>query len=224
MIQLRCYYDDLADYLKYGHKENEEIERIAKALLMFLKNKDEYSFYHSIRVGQYAMMISYQLNLDLQAVYQSYISGLLHDIGKIYVPDSILLKNEPLTGEEYTVIKDHPIASESICKPIPALKSFLPVIRAHHERFDGNGYPDNLAGKDIPLLARIVSVADALDAMTSDRPYQKCMPLKKAKFILRNGAGTQWDDSIVDIALNIFLNRETDSMIPIIPDSYNYWL
>ena len=166
MIQLRCYYDDLADYLKYGHKENEEIERIAKALLMFLKNKDEYSFYHSIRVGKYAMMISYQLNLGLQAVYQSYISGLLHDIGKIYVPDSILLKNGPLTGE------------------------------------------------DIPLLARIVSVADALDAMTFDRPYQKCMPLKKAKFILRNGAGTQWDDSIVDIALNIFLTGRRKVLSP----------
>ncbi|NOU73133.1 HD domain-containing protein [Paenibacillus sp. LMG 31458] len=123
-------------------------------------------------------------------------TALLHDIGKIGVRDDVLLKESRLTNEEFEQIKLHPVLDESILKqiePAEAMAPLLPGVRSHHERYNGGGYPDGLKGLDIPEFGRIIAVADAFDAMTSDRPYRKGMPIEKALAILAEGKGTQWD-------------------------------
>jgi HD-GYP domain-containing protein (c-di-GMP phosphodiesterase class II) len=201
---LRTCYEDISEFTKLGLGEGATTEEITESLLLALKAKDEYTLKHSIRVAKYSATIATKMGLGADDIYKAYLSGLLHDIGKIYVPDTILFKTKSLTDTEFNIIKCHPIQSETICKPIKAFRDILPILRAHHERFDGYGYPDGLVGKNIPLLARIVAVADTLDATTSTRPYQNCMPLTRVQEILKNGAGKQWDADIVRVVLNGF--------------------
>ena len=130
------------------------------------------------------------------------LGAALHDMGKIVVPDSILKKPGKLTPEEYTIIKQHCYSGGQICKRVGFLMNAYPVVYHHHERWDGKGYPDGLAGEKIPLGARIVSVVDAYDAMTSDRPYRNAMPLEEATAILQDGAGRQWDPRVVRTLLD----------------------
>jgi len=134
--------------------------------------------------------------------------GLIHDIGKIGINESILQKPSKLTKNEYAEVKTHPVIGENVVKHVRFLKKGLPIIRHHHERYDGKGYPDGLKGEKIPLLARIIAVADAFDAMTSDRPYRKAFSPQEAIEKLKENAGTQFDPQIVKIfidALNIRL-------------------
>lgn len=197
-------YEDVTACLRENFVIKDNTEQVVECLLMALKAKDEYTLMHSIRVGRYAALIASKMNLSTEEISKAYICGLLHDVGKIYVPDSILFKAGALTEEEFFIIKEHPVQSEKICKPIKALEDILPVLRAHHERMDGRGYPDGLMRNEIPLLARIIAVADTLDATTSNRPYQKNMPLDKVKTILQGGAGTQWDADVVGVVLKNF--------------------
>lgn len=128
-------------------------------------------------------------------------TGLLHDIGKIGVPDHILLKDGKLTDEEFSIIQQHPVLGEDILKqiqPAELMSVYMPGVRSHHERIDGKGYPDNLVGEAIPMMGKILAVADAFDAMTSDRPYRKGMAQEKALAILQDGKGTQWESMYVD--------------------------
>ncbi|MBP86544.1 MAG: hypothetical protein CMJ64_07505 [Planctomycetaceae bacterium] len=127
-----------------------------------------------------------------------YLTGLLHDVGKIGVRDAVLSKPGALTDEEFEEIKEHPDKGWAILQDLNPLSYVLPSVLHHHENYDGRGYPDNLAGEDIPLDGRILAVADAYDAMTSDRPYRSGMPHEKAEAILRNGAGSQWDAEGID--------------------------
>jgi len=136
------------------------------------------------------------------------IAGRIHDIGKIGVRDAVLNKPGRLTDEEYELIKSHVIIGPKLVEGLDFLQNAAPIAFAHHERWDGKGYPQALAGEDIPLGGRIMAVADAYDAMTSDRPYRKGMPMEKAMQILRDGAGTQWDARIVDVFLGT-LDGET---------------
>lgn len=129
--------------------------------------------------------------------------GLLHDIGKIGISDSLLNKPSPLREEEYELIKEHPIIGEQIVKEIKFLELGVPLIRHHHERYDGKGYPDGLEGEKIPLLARILTVADAFDAMVSTRPYRRALTFGEAKKELEQKAGTQFDPRIVKIFCKI---------------------
>lgn len=129
--------------------------------------------------------------------------SFLHDIGKVKIPESILYKPGRLTDEEFAIIKKHPVIGEEIIKPIPSLQHALPVVRHHHEKWDGTGYPDGLAGDEIPLTARIVGIADAYDAMVSDRPYRKGMPIEEALAELKRGAGTQFDPKLVKAFLSV---------------------
>jgi HD-GYP domain-containing protein (c-di-GMP phosphodiesterase class II) len=126
------------------------------------------------------------------------MAGLLHDIGKIGVPDYVLGKPDRLTDEEFAQIKRHPEIGCAILKHLKQLHFVLPGVLHHHESFDGRGYPHGLAGDSIPLLGRIIAVADAYDAMTSDRPYRSGMPTEKAEAILRSGAGKQWDPRMIE--------------------------
>ncbi len=133
-------------------------------------------------------------------------TALLHDIGKIGIEDDILLKSGKLTEREFNRIKEHPVLGENILKqvkPLTTIAAMLPGVRSHHERMDGLGYPDQLKGEEIPLFGRIIAVADAFDAMTSNRPYRYAMPPSQAINIIAEGAGTQWDEVCVDVFLKI---------------------
>jgi HD-GYP domain-containing protein (c-di-GMP phosphodiesterase class II) len=131
-----------------------------------------------------------------------YRGGIVHDIGKIGVPDHILLKPGELDAEERMRMHLHPIIGENIVAPLQSSSGLLEMIRHHHENYDGSGYPDRLAGENIPLLARIVSVCDAYDALTSDRPYRSRQSREQAALILQNGAGSQWDPRVVSVLLD----------------------
>jgi putative two-component system response regulator len=135
---------------------------------------------------------------DLDALYRG---GIIHDIGKIGIPDAILLKPGPLDAGEEITIRSHPAIGETIVAPLRSATRLLPIIRHHHERYDGTGYPDRLAGAAIPLLARIVAVCDAFDALVNDRPYRPRKSLEEALRLLRAGRGRQWDPDVVDAFL-----------------------
>ena len=191
----RAIYE--SDYFTKGTYK--ELGHLIPSLLLALRAKDEYSFNHSVRVARYSAAIASDMGKDPDTVARAYVAGLLHDIGKISIPDSILLKNGRLTDDEFSVIQNHPVESEEICRPVSVLEDILPAIRGHHERYDGNGYPDKLKGEEIPLLARIIAVADTFDAITSNRPYRRHMELSSVWPILEEGAGSQWDGKIVDV-------------------------
>ena len=137
---------------------------------------------------------------DLNTIY---LSGLLHDIGKIGIDDNVLRKPGPLTPEELEHIKTHPELGCRILDGVKQLDQVLPVVRHHHEAWNGGGYPDGLKGEECPFLARIVAVADSIDAMSSDRPYRKGMPDEKLDSILRDGAGKQWDAQVIEAAFRV---------------------
>ena len=161
-----------------------------------LDARDKYTAGHSMRVAEYSLMIGKLSGMSEEQADLLYKSALLHDIGKIGIPDEVLLKDGKLSDEEFAIIRTHPVQGESILlqiEPIDAMADFLPGVRSHHERYDGKGYPDGMAGDDIPLFGRIIAVADAFDAMTSDRPYRNGMSHEKALTILEEGKGTQWD-------------------------------
>jgi putative two-component system response regulator len=125
------------------------------------------------------------------------MGGVLHDVGKLAIRDAVLLKAGPLDDAEWTVMRTHPVEGERICQPLRSTFPVLPTIRHHHERFDGTGYPDGLAGEAIPLPARLVAIADAWDAMTSNRVYRASLGEDEARRRLEAGAGTQWDATLV---------------------------
>jgi putative two-component system response regulator len=154
---------------------------------------------HAYRVGTSAWHVGMRLGLaddDLDALYHG---GIIHDIGKAAVSEAILNKAGPLDFEEWTRMEEHPVIGESMVAPIPCGSKVLPIIRHHHERFDGRGYPDGLQGDRIPLLARIVSICDAYDALVNDRPYRARVNEPMAVAILREGAGRQWDPELVEV-------------------------
>jgi len=177
----------------------EDAELILFTIAKIIELRDFHTEKHIERVTQNAIEIAKRMELAEEMLEDLRKGGRLHDIGKIAIPDRILLKNGKLSPEEFEIVKKHVIFGEEICRPLSSLRGALPIIRHHHERWDGKGYPDGLKGEEIPLLARIVAVADAFDAMINDRPYRKALSKEKALKILRTGAGTQWDPEIVEI-------------------------
>jgi response regulator RpfG family c-di-GMP phosphodiesterase len=171
---------------------------MVRALVSAIEAKDEYTRGHSERVAIYGKRLAEELKMNEDFCERLYLTGLLHDIGKIGVRDAVLRKQGPLTDSEFEEIKAHVDKGWAILQDLAPLSYVLPGVLHHHEQHDGTGYPDNLAGKAIPLEGRILAVADSFDAMTSDRPYRPGMPVKQAETILREGAGTQWDAEIVD--------------------------
>ncbi len=169
-----------------------------RSLVTALDAKDAYTRGHSERVALFSQRIAEQMNYDAAAAERIYLSGLLHDVGKIGVSDATLRKPGKLTPEEFAEIKRHPDEGWAILRNLDQLNYVLPAVLHHHESVRGGGYPDGLAGDQIPLDARIMAVADAYDAMTSDRAYRCGMPHDTAIEILRDGAGSQWDANVVD--------------------------
>ncbi len=167
-----------------------------------LERKDAVTREHVVRVGELAMRAGQRAGLDAVGLRAVGLGGLLHDVGKLVTPEAILTKPGALTEQERVVIERHPVDGAAMLAPYAHLAEVAPVVRSHHERPDGRGYPDGLAGAEIPLAASIVSVVDAWDAMVSDRPYRAGMPLDRAQAILRDGAGAQWTSSAVDAVLS----------------------
>ena len=181
-------------------RNNQLVESYFATLAAALDARDPYTAGHSLRVADYAVLIGKLAKLSEEEINELRKSALLHDIGKIGIRDSVLLKEGKLTDEEWEQVKDHPVLGETILRqvePASFMALILPGVRSHHERYDGRGYPDALKGEDIPLFGRIIAVADAFDAMTSDRPYRAGLDRQMALSILEEGRGTQWDPYFV---------------------------
>jgi len=169
-----------------------------QSLAAALDARDGYTHGHSRRVTALAVALARNLGLADAAIERIRLAGTLHDIGKIGIRESVLNKPTALTRDEYAHIQTHPVIAQNILESIVWEDETVRVIRAHHERYDGNGYPDRLAADDIPLGARILAVADAFDAMTSKRPYREPMDREQALAVLRHGRGRQWDPLVVE--------------------------
>ncbi|WP_310820324.1 HD-GYP domain-containing protein [Stratiformator vulcanicus] len=193
-----------------------------RSLVSSLDAKDPYTRGHSERVALIARRIGKHMKLPEGDLRDIYLSGLLHDVGKIGIDDRILRKPGRLTDAEFEAVKAHPTIGYNILKGLSNLQHILPGVRNHHENFDGTGYPDKLAGDDIPLMARILAVADGYDAMGSDRPYRKGMPNQKIEEIFRKGRNEQWDPNVIDAyfacredILNIYATYSLEAGAPI---------
>ncbi|MEO7718278.1 MAG: diguanylate cyclase [Capsulimonas sp.] len=183
------------------------------ALVAAVDNKDRYTRRHSEDVLEYSLMIARELGLSATEQHIVAVSALLHDVGKIGVPDAILRKPGRLTEDEFAAVKQHPQMGAVIVSAVPGLEETLGAVRHHHERWDGQGYPCGLRREETPLIARLMAVADAYSAMTTDRPYRKGMDAEKALAILVDGAGTQWDPACVEAFLRAMKPRhETTQM------------
>lgn len=176
---------------------------VVRTLVSAVDSRDPYTCGHSERVALYAKRLAQEIGLDDDECEKVYLTGLLHDLGKIGISDSVLKKCGPLSEEEFAEIQRHPDLGWAILQELEQFNYVLPGVLHHHERFDGKGYPDKLRGEDTPLEGRLLAVVDSFDAMTSDRPYRVGMPIEKAIQILGDGAGTQWDASLVDAFLRV---------------------
>ena len=183
--------------------QNHLIE-VVTSLASAIDAKDEYTKGHSTSVSRYSEALARSLNLPEKDVERIKLGALLHDIGKIGIPENVLKKPSKLDDNEWEVMKQHPsIGAEKVLMPNESLHDLIPIVKYHHEHWDGSGYPEKLKGEEIPLAARIVSVADAYHALISDRPYRKGLSVEKACEILKLGAGIQWDKRLVDEFINI---------------------
>jgi response regulator receiver modulated metal dependent phosphohydrolase len=192
------------------HDKNEELERAYLDTIGILRQtveaKDPYTRGHSDRVSEYSVLIGKKLGLDEKTLHILKIGGLFHDIGKIGIPDSILLKESKLSDEEYSQIKNHPMIGVHMLGDAAIFSDILPIVKHHHERYDGRGYPSQLVGDDIPYVARIAAVADTFDAMTSKRSYRDSLPIDVVRAEIERCSGTQFDPNIAKVFLDIMNN------------------
>nr|WP_263324302.1 HD-GYP domain-containing protein [Neobacillus sp. Marseille-Q6967] len=192
--------------MKNAQKVREDNIALIKALANALDSRDTYTLHHSENVTRYAVEIAKKMNLSKDMCNAIRIGGLLHDIGKIGIPENILNKPDRLTDDEYSIIKLHPTIGYEMIKRITTFtdNGVLDIVLYHHERYDGTGYPKGLKGDQIPLAARIVAVADTFDAMSSKRVYRKELDLEYTLNEIRRNKGTQFDPKIVDIFFSLF--------------------
>ena len=203
MNEIKKINTELSD--TYGKLENAYLESI-ETLRYTVEAKDTYTRGHSDRVSAYSVLIGEKLGLSDEDIRILRIGGLFHDIGKIGVPDTILLKDSKLSDDEYSQIKNHPTIGEHILSNASIFKDMIPIVKHHHERFDGKGYPSRLAGTDIPYFARITAVADTFDAMTSKRSYRDPLPLQVVIDEIKRCSGTQFDPDIAKVFVEILEN------------------
>lgn len=185
--------------LKEFTDELENAETVLFSLALSIEAKDPYTKGHCDRLAKYSLALARRLGLPEEQCLALRRAGIVHDIGKIGVPEQILVKVGPLTAEEWEIMKQHPAAGERICSPLKSFRFVLPIIRHHHEKLDGSGYPDGLKGDEIPLTARVLQVVDIYDALTTDRPYRKAMQPEEAFAVMREEVKRGWwDGSLVD--------------------------
>ena len=216
--ELEKQWDQLQNQAKELERMNEEIKLMTKQTITAIANtidaKDEYTKGHSKRVSVYSAAIARELGKNEKEIQDIEFIGLLHDIGKIGIPDSVLNKPGRLTDEEYEVMRSHTIVGSEILKDVVLIDGLEIGAKYHHERYDGKGYPDGLKGEEIPFIARIIAVADAYDAMSSNRVYRKHLPPEKVLEELKNGMGTQWDASCTQAMINII----EEGKIPVVDE------
>lgn len=204
MNEIKRINGELSD--TYERLERAYLESV-QTLRYTVEAKDPYTRGHSDRVSAYSVLIGKYLNLSDEDLKTLEVGGLFHDIGKIGIPDSILLKESKLTDDEYSEIKNHPSIGAHILCNAAIFQDIIPVVKHHHERYDGHGYPGQLKGEDIPYMARIAAVADTFDAMTSKRTYRDPLPLEVVTAEIERCSGTQFDPEIAKIFLDILNNH-----------------
>ena len=199
-------------------ESNEKLEQayldMVETLRFTVEAKDSYTRGHSDRVSEYSVLIGQKVGLPEEQIKTLRIGGLFHDIGKIGIPDSILLKPGKLTDDEYSEIKNHPSIGAHILGSATIFQDIIPIVKHHHEKYDGRGYPSGLKGEEIPYLARIAAIADTFDAMTSRRSYRDALDLQYVKDEIKKCEGTQFDPQLAEAFLEI-LNNEFDKIIEI---------
>ncbi|MBP3831264.1 MAG: HD domain-containing protein [Clostridia bacterium] len=204
MNEIKRINDELSDtYEKLEQAYMESIQTVRYTV----EAKDTYTRGHSDRVSEYSVLIGQKLGLPEEDIRRLRIGGLFHDIGKIGVPDNILQKNGKLSDDEYSEIKNHPTIGVHILSNATMFQDILPIVKHHHERYDGRGYPSQLKGEEIPYLARIAAVADAFDAMTSRRVYRDSLPIDTVITEIEKNKGTQFDPQIAETFLDILKNN-----------------
>ena len=188
LLRLKSYIDEL---------ENAEI--VLTSLATSIEAKDPYTHGHCERLSNYSVALGKKVGLSEELCVALRKGGIVHDIGKVAVPERILLKPERLTPDEWYIMKQHPAVGERICAPLRSFRAVLPIIRHHHEKLDGTGYPDGLKGDEIPLTARILQTVDIYDALTTDRPYRPALPIEEALETMRSEAKRGWwDCALID--------------------------
>ena len=199
--QLERYASDLRDTFKAERARAEELQvsyvATVRALVNAVEARDAYTGAHAERVAAYGLELARRVEPDLARDPQIEFGFLLHDVGKIAIPDEVLHKADYLGPEEQRLMRSHPEVGYEIVRGVGFLSDAAQIVRHHHERWDGEGYPDGLSGEDVPLAARIFSVADALDAITTARPYRPGAPIARARVEIRALAGTQFDPAVV---------------------------
>lgn len=194
----------------YGDNYKSPYLSTVEILRNIVEYKDTYTIGHSFRVSKYSLLIGRYLKLSNDDLKILRLGSLFHDIGKISIPNSVLLKDSTLSSNEYLQIKAHPLIGSHILFPAKIYSEVIPIVKFHHERFDGNGYPSKLKGSDIPYLARIVAVADTFDAMTSGRTYRDPLPMDVVISEFKKNKGSQFDPYIVDTFLEILEKKPLD--------------
>jgi ribonuclease P protein subunit RPR2 len=205
--QLERYAADLRETFKRERERSAQLRAsyitTVRALANAVEARDAYTGKHAERVAAYGLEVARAFGSRLADDPEIEFGFLLHDIGKVAVPDAILYKPEPLTEHERVLMERHPVIGEHILRGVDFLGEAKAVVRSHHERWDGNGYPDRLHGEDIPLAARVFAVADTLDALTTDRPYRPASTLPRSREVITSMAGTQFDPEVVEAFTNI---------------------
>lgn len=197
------YFSVLHDLRSEINNSEEELAKFAKLMLVIINAKDKYTYYHTENVVKFSTSLANAMGLSTEEIKLIALGATLHDIGKVEVEKNILTKNGPLTEPEWRVIKQHPIWGAEMMALLKELNGVELLVRHHHERFDGKGYPDKLSGSNIPIGARIIAVADSFDAMTTNRPYKKALTIPEALLELEKNSGTQFDPEIVKVFLEI---------------------
>jgi putative two-component system response regulator len=188
LLRLKQFTDDL-----------ESAETVLFSLALSIEAKDPYTEGHCDRLSKYSVVLAERLNLPEELRVALRRAGIVHDIGKVAVPDHILLKPGPLDAEEWRIMSQHPVVGERICAPLKTFRHVLPIIRYHHEKLDGSGYPDGLKGDEIPLTARVLQIVDIYDALTTDRPYRKALSPNVTFEVMRKEVKRGWwDGSVLD--------------------------
>lgn len=184
LLRLKAFTDEL-----------EHAESVLFTLALSIESRDPYTHGHCTRLAEFSSRLGERIGLRADDIIALRRAGVVHDVGKVVVPDAVLLKPGPLTPEERAIIKQHTGVGEHICAPLKSFRAVLPIIRHHHERWDGSGYPDGLSGEAIPLLARVLQIADVFDALTTTRPYRKALTHQEAWSILQEEVSRGWWDA-----------------------------
>jgi putative two-component system response regulator len=195
--------------LKEFTDELENAEAVLVALALGIEARDPYTGNHCDRLARYAVDLGRHIGLDDDSIVALKRGGYLHDLGKVSIPDEILKKGSHLTPAEWEIMKQHPLIGESICRPLRSFRNVLPIIRHHHEHWNGSGYPDGLAGKEIPLLARVLQIVDVYDALRTARPYKPAINHEEAeRTMLREAAIGLWDPDLVPEFFSMLRKQE----------------